>query len=255
MKAARQQAIVDLLTNHKSLTTEALALQLNVSKETIRRDLSILESEGQITKIHGGAVKKQVVQEDEFGARIDIHREEKMAIGKLAAGMVSEHDTLFIDSCTTNLILAEQLPPLAYSVITNSALIADKIKEHNLKARVYVLGGEYDYHFRANLGVSVCQQINTIHADICFIGAGGISPQHGVLVKSFDEAYVAKSMIAMSKKSVILADHTKFGQDGVMCIATLKEIDNIITDKRFRTTGYTQQDFAGKLRIAEYYNT
>ena len=174
-----------------------------------------------------------------------------MAIGKLAAGMVSEHDTLFIDSCTTNLILAEQLPPLAYSVITNSALIADKIKEHNLKARVYVLGGEYDYHFRANLGVSVCQQINTIHADICFIGAGGVSPQHGVLVKSFDEAYVAKSMIAMSKKSVILADHTKFGQDGVMCIATLKEIDNIITDKRFRTTGYTQQDFAGKLRIAE----
>lgn len=164
--------------------------------------------------------------------------------------MVSERDTLFIDSCTTNLILAELLPPLAYSVITNSALIADKIKEHNLQARVYVLGGEYDYHFRANLGVSVCQQINAIHADICFIGAGGISPQHGVLVKSFDEAYVAKSMIAMSKKAVILADHTKFGQDGVMCIATLKEIDSIITDKGFKTTGYTQQDFGGKLRIA-----
>ncbi len=86
---------------------------------------------------------------------------------------------------------------------------------------MYVLGGEYDYHFRANLGVSVCQQINAIHADICFIGAGGISPQHGVLVKSFEEAYVAKAMIAMSKKSVILADHTKFGQDGVMCIASV----------------------------------
>ncbi|EEJ7407976.1 DeoR/GlpR transcriptional regulator, partial [Salmonella enterica subsp. enterica] len=149
------------------------------------------------------------------------------------------------------LILAEQLPPLAFSVITNSALIADKIKEHNLQARVYVLGGEYDYHFRANLGVSVCQQINAIHADICFIGAGGISPQHGVLVKSFEEAYVAKAMIAMSKKSVILADHTKFGQDGVMCIASVKEIDNIITDKGFTSTGYTPQDFAGKLRIAD----
>ncbi len=87
---------------------------LNVTSETIRRDLSLLESEGKITKIHGGAVKKQVVQEDAFSARIEAHREEKIAIGKLAAEMVSERDTLFIDSCTTNLILAEQLPPLAF---------------------------------------------------------------------------------------------------------------------------------------------
>ncbi|MCF3740189.1 DeoR/GlpR transcriptional regulator, partial [Salmonella enterica subsp. enterica serovar Weltevreden] len=77
----------------------------------------------------------------------------------------------------TNLILAEQLPPLAFSVITNSAMIADKIKEPNMQARVYVLGCEYDYHFRANLGVSVCNQIKSIQADICFIGAGGIYPQ------------------------------------------------------------------------------
>lgn len=247
----RRKHILDELNKFGEVTVIKLSEMLNVTSETIRRDLSLLESEGKITKIHGGAVKKQVVQEDAFSARIEAHREEKIAIGKLAAEMVSERDTLFIDSCTTNLILAEQLPPLAFSVITNSALIADKIKEHNLQARVYVLGGEYDYHFRANLGVSVCQQINAIHADICFIGAGGISPQHGVLVKSFEEAYVAKAMIAMSKKSVILADHTKFGQDGVMCIASVKEIDNIITDKGFTSTGYTPQDFAGKLRIAD----
>lgn len=247
----RRKHILDELNKFGEVTVIKLSEMLNVTSETIRRDLSLLESEGKITKIHGGAVKKQVVQEDAFSARIEAHREEKIAIGKLAAEMVSERDTLFIDSCTTNLILAEKLPPLAFSVITNSALIADKIKEHNLQARVYVLGGEYDYHFRANLGVSVCQQINAIHADICFIGAGGISPQHGVLVKSFEEAYVAKAMIAMSKKSVILADHTKFGQDGVMCIASVKEIDNIITDKGFTSTGYTPQDFAGKLRIAD----
>ncbi|MEX9248287.1 DeoR/GlpR family DNA-binding transcription regulator, partial [Salmonella enterica] len=171
----RRKHILDELNKFGEVTVIKLSEMLNVTSETIRRDLSLLESEGKITKIHGGAVKKQVVQEDAFSARIEAHREEKIAIGKLAAEMVSERDTLFIDSCTTNLILAEQLPPLAFSVITNSALIADKIKEHNLQARVYVLGGEYDYHFRANLGVSVCQQINAIHADICFIGAGGIS--------------------------------------------------------------------------------
>ncbi len=142
----RRKHILDELNKFGEVTVIKLSETLKVTSETIRRDLSILESEGQITKIHGGAVKKQVVQEDEFGARIDIHREEKMAIGKLAAGMVSEHDTLFIDSCTTNLILAEQLPPLAYSVITNSALIADKIKEHNLKARVYVRDGQRARH-------------------------------------------------------------------------------------------------------------
>lgn len=217
----RRKHILDELSKFGEVTVIKLSETLKVTSETIRRDLSILESEGQITKIHGGAVKKQVVQEDEFGARIDIHWK-KWQLVDLPPEWLASTTPYLSTPVQPILFWPAQLPPLAYSVITNSALIADKIKENNLQARVYVLGGEYDYHFRANLGVSVCQQINAIHADLCFIGAGGISPQHGVLVKSFDEAYVAKSMIAMSKKSVILADHTKFGQDGVMCIATLK---------------------------------
>ena len=81
----RRKHILDELSKFGEVTVIKLSETLKVTSETIRRDLSILESEGQITKIHGGAVKKQVVQEDEFGARIDIHREEKMAIGRLAS--------------------------------------------------------------------------------------------------------------------------------------------------------------------------
>lgn len=247
----RRKHILDELNKFGEVTVIKLSEELNVTSETIRRDLSLLESSGEITKIHGGAVKKQVVQEDAFAARMDTHREEKNAIGKIAASLVTEHDTVFIDSCTTNLILAEHLPPFALTVITNSALIAEKIKEHNPQARVYVLGGEYDYHFRANLGVSVCQQINTIHADLCFVGAGGVSPQHGIVVKSFDEAHVTRAMIAMSKKSVILADHSKFGQEGVMRVASIKEIDHIITDKGVSATGFRPEEFFGKLIVAK----
>lgn len=194
----RRKHILDELNKFGEVTVIKLSEMLNVTSKPFVAISPYWNQKAKSLRFMG-ARSKASCPEDAFSARIEAHREEKIAIGKLAAEMVSERDTLFIDSCTTNLILAEQLPPLAFSVITNSALIADKIKEHNPQARVYVLGGEYDYHFRANLGVSVCQQINAIHADICFIGAGGISPQHGVLVKSFEEAYVAKAMIAMSK--------------------------------------------------------
>ncbi|QUJ08437.1 hypothetical protein KCP77_24615 [Salmonella enterica subsp. enterica] len=87
----------------------------------------------------------------------------------------------------------------AFPLITNSALIADKIKEHSLQARVYVLGGEYDYHFAPTSASRFVSRL-TRYAVPLFIGAGGISPQHGVLVKSFEEASLP-TMIAMSKIS------------------------------------------------------
>ncbi len=97
--------------------------------------------------------------------------------------------------------------------------------KRNLQARdVYVLGGEYDYHFRANLRrrLGFCQRISDSRGYLFYWRWRHFSPQHGVLVKSFEEAYVAKAMIAMRAKISILADHTKFGQDVVMCIAKRK---------------------------------
>lgn len=124
-----------------------LADTLNVTSETIRRDLSILEKEGEIIKIHGGAMKKKSVSEGSFEQRLELNREEKMTLARYAAGLISEHDTLYIDSCSTTLLFSAQLPAIAFTVFTNSALIADKIASQNPLAKVYVLGGEYNHEF------------------------------------------------------------------------------------------------------------
>lgn len=105
----RRKHILDELNKFGEVTVIKLSETLNVTSETIRRDLSLLESEGQITKIHGGAVKNKLSRRCIWRKNRCASRR-KMAIGKVAAGMVSERDTLFIDSCTTNLILAEHLP-------------------------------------------------------------------------------------------------------------------------------------------------
>ncbi|MCG7390788.1 MULTISPECIES: DeoR/GlpR family DNA-binding transcription regulator [Pantoea] len=244
---SRKNYILDALNKSGEVSVLSLSEELNVTSETIRRDLSQLADEGYLVKIHGGALRKQIYKEDEFSERLKSMRPAKEAIGRKATTLISPNDILFIDSCTTNLIFSEQIPPLPLTVFTNSSLIAESIKQNNNFARVYVIGGEYNLEFRANLGAEVVEKINTIRADICFLGAGGITLNGGVQVKNIDEAHVSKAMLKMSKKRIILADHTKFGQEGVMSIASLNQIDAIISDQLFDSQQSPAQEYGKKL--------
>ncbi|EHG8282156.1 DeoR/GlpR transcriptional regulator [Klebsiella oxytoca] len=226
----RRKYILDQVAKSGEVSVIRLSEDLNVTSETIRRDLSALDDEGKLTKIHGGAIVKQIYHEDAFLNRLNLMRDEKKAIGKAAAGLLSPHDTVYIDSCTTNLIFAEFIPSIPLTVITNSMLIAEQIKLHNPQARAHVLGGEYSLEFKANLGLAVLEQINSLHADICFTGAAGITPENGVFVKNMDEGYVCRAMLRMSRKKVVLADSSKFWAEGVMCISSIETVDTIVTD-------------------------
>jgi len=247
---SRKNYILDALKKTGEVTVIRLSEDLNVTSETIRRDLSQLADEGQLIKIHGGALRKQIFREDNFSQRLKLMRAEKESIGRAAVSLISANDTLFIDSCTTTLIFSALIPAVPLTVFTNSSLIAESIKQNNSYSRVHVLGGEYNLEFRANLGAAVVEQIAGIQADICFLGAGGISVPGGILVKNIDEAHVSKAMLRRSKKKIILADHSKFGQEGVMSIATIDQVDNIITDQKLDSLEYRAVDFQNKLTIS-----
>lgn len=229
----RKQYILSQLGLKGEISVQDLADELNVTSETIRRDLSILEKEGEIIKIHGGAMKKKSVSEGSFEQRLELNRDEKMILARYAAGLVSQHDTLYIDSCSTTLLFSGLLPMVAFTVFTNSALIADKIASQNALAKVYVLGGEYSHEFRANLGAKTLHEIDHIYADFAFVGAGGISGD-GILVKSVEEGMIAQKMLAKSKQKIILADSSKFGQQGILKIAEIAGIDKIICDDKWQ---------------------
>ena len=122
MKAARQQAIVDLLTHHKSLTTEALSLQLNVSRETIRRDLSELQAQGKVLRNHGRA--KVIHREDQdsgdpFHMRRKSHYAHKAHIAREALAWIEEGMVIALDASSTCWYLARQLPDINIHVFTS----------------------------------------------------------------------------------------------------------------------------------------
>lgn len=228
----RKQFILEKLNELGEVSVLDLSEELGVTSETIRRDLSYLEKTGEVTKIHGGAIKMQNIQEGSFEQRMGTHRAEKMLIGKHAASLIAENDTLYIDSCTTTLIFSAFLPLIRFTVFTNSSLIADKIKSKNHLATVHVLGGEYHYDYRANLGALTVEQMSNIHTDFAFVGVGGIDTYFGVMVKSLEEGRIAKKMLEMSRQKVILCDSSKFGKSGLMKISDINDIDVIVTDAK-----------------------
>lgn len=130
MKAARQQAIVDLLTNHKNLTTETLALQLKVSKETIRRDLSELQAQGKVLRNHGRANvihRENQDSGDPFHRRLKSHYAHKANIAREALAWIEEGMVIALDASSTCWYLARQLPDINIHVFTNSQPICQEL--------------------------------------------------------------------------------------------------------------------------------
>lgn len=137
MKAARQQAILDLLINHNSLTTEALSLQLNVSRETIRRDLSELQSQGKVLRNHGRAkvIHRQSRDSgDPFHIRLKSHYAHKADIAREALAWIEEGMVIALDASSTCWYLARQLPDINLHVFTNSQPICQELsKRENIQ--------------------------------------------------------------------------------------------------------------------------
>lgn len=227
----RRDYIVNKLNEQGEVSVIELSEELGVTSETIRRDLAYLEEMHLISKVHGGAIKTQNNYEKQFTDRLLSHKKQKVAIAKKAAAMLAENDTLFIDSCTTTLYFAEQIPNITLTVFTNSPLIANAIWERNEKAKIHLLGGRYFGELRSNLGAATLQQIEGVFADYAFVGAGAIDPKLGVMVKNMDEGNVAKRMLEQSRKKVVLTDSSKFGKNGLMRIAYVEDLECIITDK------------------------
>jgi DeoR family L-fucose operon activator len=175
MKAARQQAIVDLLTHHKSLTTEALSLQLNVSKETIRRDLSELQTQGKVLRNHGRA--KAIHREnqdsgDPFHIRLKSHYAHKANIAREALAWIEEGMVIALDASSTCWYLARQLPDINIHVFTNSQPICQELakREH---IQLISSGGRLERKYGCYVNPSLISQLNPSILTCLFFPAKG----------------------------------------------------------------------------------
>ncbi|HGY3716782.1 TPA: L-fucose operon activator [Citrobacter gillenii] len=232
MKAARQQAIVDLLTNHKSLTTKALSLQLNVSKETIRRDLSELQAQGKVLRNHGRA--KVIHREnqdsgDPFHIRLKSHYAHKADIAREALAWIEEGMVIALDASSTCWYLARQLPDINIQVFTNSQPICQELakREH---IQLISSGGRLERKYGCYVNPSLISQLKPLEIDLFIFSCEGIDSDGALWDSNATNADFKSILLKRASQSLLLIDKSKFNRSGETRIGHLDDVTHIISD-------------------------
>jgi DeoR/GlpR family transcriptional regulator of sugar metabolism len=232
--AQRRERIQDYLAVHQIARIADLCHLLDTSEATIRRDLEWLEAEGLLERTHGGAIINQrLTAEPEYLLRVQKNPEEKRDIGALAASLIEDGNIVFINSGTTTTQVIHHIRSDAgISIFTNNLNAALEIGEAGFQH--HLLGGEYQPVSKSSAGRFAIENLRQIYADLSIIGVDGISLKHGCTVPVNAEAEVVRAMIERTKgKVIIVADHSKWGVVSNFQIASIDEIDVLVTDARF----------------------
>jgi DeoR family transcriptional regulator, glycerol-3-phosphate regulon repressor len=228
----RRERIATVVREASRASVDELAEMLDISRETVRRDLALLSEQGVLRKVHGGAVHFQTARESPLHDRKAAARSEKMAIGRTAAQLFEPGDSILIDSGTTTSYFAEALGKAGnFAVITNSVVIANELWNAPNRSEVYLLGGRYFGDGQEVLGPLVVEQIHALHADHVVLTIGAMDGIGKCMDFNADEAYVARAMIASARQTTILADSSKLERHALFQVCDPAQIDRLVTDR------------------------
>jgi len=229
----RYQRIEQALRTGSVAATDEVARELGVSVETIRRDFMTMEQRGVVRRVHGGVVSAGstfAAHEPSFVDRALLAGAEKATIATAAAAMVSDGQLVVMDIGTTILAVARALgKEFRGTVATCSLLVASELA-NRVGVQVLLSGGRLR---GGDLALSNGQTLGffaDLHADIAFLGCGGIDPAGGLTDHHFDEVATRRLMIANSAHSYVVADHRKLGLIAPHRVCGLDGVDGVITD-------------------------
>ena len=229
----RQHEIYLLALGTGSVDVSDLARQFDVTTETIRRDLSELQTRQLIRRVHGGAVPvERQRHEPMVEARGALNGEEKLRIAQKAISQIPDQGSVIIDSGSTGQRFADVFPATsAVQVVTNSLVTALTLSRRGI-SRVTVLGGEVLTNTFAMVDASVVEAVRQLRVDVLFISCDGMSLERCLTTPSREEALLKRAMIESARWVVALVDHSKFGNDQMYGFAGFEDIDVLITDSR-----------------------
>jgi DeoR/GlpR family transcriptional regulator of sugar metabolism len=235
LQAERQAAILHLLDQHHSVTVAQLCDALAVSDMTVRRDLREMDGQGLLRRVYGGAVK--IVRhsyEPPYTVRQNQLLSIKQQIGKKAAALIANGDSLALDVGTTTLEVARALSGRReLTIVTASLPIANEIAgRYALEGdiRLMLTGGILRARELSLVGHHAAQLFRDVLVDKAFIGVAGVSLEHGLTEYNLDDALVKRAMIASAGQVIVVADGSKFGQTTFAAVAPLTEVDVVVTD-------------------------
>lgn len=245
----RQQRIVNLAQRFDRVSVQELAERFEVTTETIRRDLDSLAGRGLLRRVHGGAVPAEQLRllETALSTRQTRFSIEKGRIARAALEYVPQGQggSLLLDGGTTTAAFASLLPGTgAGLVVTNSAQAAAQLAV-SYPGEVELLGGRVRGVTGATVGGQAIDRLVHLRVDVAFLGANGISVNHGCSTPDNEEAAVKRAMRAAARRVIVLADSSKVGAELVVSFASLAEIDVLITDSGIARADHDQLVGAG----------
>ncbi len=226
----RQERILDLLETQDKLLTQEIVDALGMSPATVRRDLTDLTERGLVLRTHGGIMKTRpsLAQEPAFAAKAARMRSEKAAIAERAAQEIQDGATVILDSGTTIQEVAARLAGRRITAITLDLPAAQTLAVG--ETEVLLLGGRVRSNSFSITGPWTEQYLRDLHADVFLMGAHAVD-ERGISNAGLEEAVVKRLAVEASSRTVLLADHTKFGARALAQVCALDQVQVIITDK------------------------
>jgi DeoR family fructose operon transcriptional repressor len=229
LAALRHQLILETLQARGQVSANALAERLGVTHETVRKDLISLQERGLLRRVHGGAVPVESLAYEPHVAARTTYASEKARIAAAAMQFVPETGAVLLDSGTTTGGLAETFPSRpGVLAITNSLPIALSLAPR--AGVVAMLGGRVRPETLATVDEWALRHLESIRADVAFLGANAVSVEHGLATPDQAEAAVKGAFVRSARLRVLLADHSKVGRESVFQYAGLPDVDVLVTD-------------------------
>ena len=222
----RHAEILRLVNESKRVMVADLSVITSVSEVTIRQDLSALEEQGYIKRVHGGAI---LIENDDIDLRMEVNFEIKQKLASIAADLVEPNESVLIGGGSANALLARKLADRGdVIIITPSAYIAHLIR--NSRVDIILLGGVYQHQGENLVGSLTKYCIEHIHFSTAFFGIDGYHQDTGFTNRDMMRADIAAAIVAKNKRNIVLTDFSKFGLIYPSTMCKERDVTTLITN-------------------------
>ena len=229
LKKERQAYILHQVNLHNKVLSSSLCTEINVSEDTIRRDLQELAEEGKVIKVHGGALSHSFNQVY-FPTNGVYSQNQKQTIAQKAVAFISNGMFVLTSGGTTIMEMARSLPPQLKATFISGSIPAILEYMHHPNIEVILIGDKISKNSKITVGSEAIAKIKQVKADICFLGTNAIDAEHGITDNDWEVVQLKKAMIESSKKVICLSISEKINSVQPIRVCGLDEIDMLITE-------------------------
>lgn len=231
MRADRQDSMEKYILEKQNVTIDKLCNEFKVSKNTVRRDLDELVKRGTITKVYGGVAALRSSNFLPAHLRGTSNKQAKQQIGEIAARLVEDGDTIFLDSGTTAPNMVPYLHNVKNLTIITHSLTVMNLLAQNRDIKLMAIGGQYNPDTNSYFGPESLEMLESLHILKAFVGCSGLTIAGGITNLTYYEPILKSKVIERSNKVILITDSSKFGHNATRSVCQIDEIDILVSEQ------------------------